>query len=136
MLDKTIKEAYLIDAAIPNSHNLYSTITEKLQKYAELKEELTGIWQLNAVYPIRVIKSRRMRWGHVARMGDRRGAYGILVGRPEGKRPLRRPRPRWDDNIKMDLEEVGWCGMDWIDLAQDRDRWRAVVIAVMNLWAP
>jgi hypothetical protein len=66
-------------------------------------------------------------------MGDGRGEYRILVGRSEGRRPLGRPRRRWEDNIKMDLLEVGWGGMDWIDMAQDRDRWRAVVSAVMNL---
>jgi len=68
----------------------------------------------------------------VLRMGDRRGAYGVLVGRPEGKRPLGGPRLGWEDNIKMDLQEVGWGGIDWIELAQDRDRWRALVNAVMN----
>jgi hypothetical protein len=83
---------------------------------------------------IRVIKSRRLRWaGHVARMGEGRGAYRILVGRPEGRRPLGRPRRRWEYNIKIDLQEVGWWVMDWIDMAQVRDRWRAVVNAVMNL---
>jgi hypothetical protein len=66
-------------------------------------------------------------------MGEGRGAYRVLVGRPEGRRPLGRPRRRWEDNIKMDLQEVGWRGSDWIDMAQDRDRWRAVVSAVMNL---
>jgi hypothetical protein len=69
-------------------------------------------------------------------MGKGKGAYRILVGRPEGRRPLGRPRCRWEDDIKMDLQEVGWGDMDWIDMAQDRDRWRAVVSAVMNLWVP
>jgi hypothetical protein len=66
-------------------------------------------------------------------MGERRGAYRALVEKPEGRRPLGRPRRRWEDNIKMDLRDVGWGGMDWINLAQDRDRWRALVNAVMNL---
>jgi hypothetical protein len=69
-------------------------------------------------------------------MGEERGAYRILVGRPEGRRPLGRPRRRWEDNIKIDLQEVGWEGVDWIDMAHDRDRWRAVVNAVMNLRVP
>jgi hypothetical protein len=69
-------------------------------------------------------------------MGERRGAYRSLVGKPEGRRPLGKPRRRWEDNIKMDLQEVGWGGMDWINLAQDRDRWRASVNAVMNLRVP
>jgi hypothetical protein len=72
----------------------------------------------------------------VARMGERRGAYRALVGKPEGRRPLWRPRRRWEDNIKMDLREVGWGDMDWINLAQGRDRWRALVNAVMNLRVP
>jgi hypothetical protein len=66
-------------------------------------------------------------------MGEGKGAYRILVGRLEGKRPLERPRHRWEDNIKMDLQEVGWEGVDWIDMAEDRDRWRAVVKAIMNI---
>jgi hypothetical protein len=83
-----------------------------------------------------VIKSKRMRWaGHVARMREKRNAYR-LVGMPEGKRPLGRPRRRWVDNIRMDLVEVGWGDVDWIGLAQDRDRWRALVNAVMNLRVP
>ena len=69
-------------------------------------------------------------------MGERRGAYRGLMGKPEGRRPLERPRRRWEDNIKMDLREVGWGGMDWINLAQDRDRWQTLVNAVMNLWVP
>jgi len=81
-----------------------------------------------------VIKSRRMRWvGHVARLAERRVLYSVLVGNPEGKRPLGRPRRRWQDNTKIDLQELGCGGMDWIELAQDRDRWRALVNAVMNL---
>ena len=79
----------------------------------------------------------RMRWaGHVARMGERRGVYRVSVGKPEGKIPLGRPRRRWEDNIKMDNQEVECGGMDWIELAQDRDRWRALVTAVMNLRVP
>ena len=86
---------------------------------------------------VRVIKSRRMRRaGHVARMGEDRGMYSVFVGKPEGKRPLGRPRRRWVDNIRMDLQEVGCGYMDWIGLAQDRDRWRTLVSAVMNLRVP
>jgi hypothetical protein len=97
--------------------------------------------ELNDLYPspniIRVIKSRRMRWAvHVAHMGEGRGAYRVLVGRPEGRKPLGRPRRRWEDNIKEDLQEVGWGGIDWIDMAQDWDKWRALVSAVMNLQVP
>ena len=78
-----------------------------------------------------------MRWaGHVARMGEGRGVYRVLVGKTEGKRPLVRPRRRWEDNIKMDLQEVGCGGMDWIELAQDRDRWRALLTALMILRVP
>jgi hypothetical protein len=79
----------------------------------------------------------KSRWaGHVARMGGKRNAYRLLVGKPEGKWPLRRPRRRWADNIKIDLLEIGWGGVDWIGLAQDRDKWRALVNAVMNLRVP
>jgi hypothetical protein len=83
---------------------------------------------------VRVIKSRRMRWaGHLERMGRREVFYRVLVGRPEGKRPLGRPRRRWEDNIKLDLGEIGIDGANWIKLAQDRVQWRASVNTVMNL---
>jgi hypothetical protein len=109
------------------------------------RDEITGEWRKlhngelhnlsSSPDIIRQIKSRRMRWvGHVACMGEGRNVYRVLVGKPEGKRPLGRPRRRWEDGIKMDLEEIGWGGgVEWIHLAQDRDRWRAVVSAVMNL---
>jgi hypothetical protein len=86
---------------------------------------------------VRVIKLRRMRWaGHVAQMREQRGVYMVLVGKPEVKRSLGKPRHRWEDNIKMDLQEVGCGGMDWIKLAQDRDRWQALLNAVINLRFP
>jgi transcription termination factor 2 len=98
-------------------------------------EELHDLYSLPSI--VRVIKSRRMRWaGHVARMGEERCVYRVLVGKPEGKRPLGRPRNRWENNIRMDLQEVGCEDMDWIGLAQDRDSWRAIVNAVMNLRVP
>jgi hypothetical protein len=111
------------------------------------KREEDGSWrklhsdELHSLYSspniVRVIKSRRMGWtGHVARMGEGRGVCRVLVGRPEGKRPLGRPRRRWEDNIKLDLREIGIDGADWIHLAQDRVQWRAYVNTVMNLRVP
>jgi hypothetical protein len=108
------------------------------------RDEVTGEWrklhneELHNLYSspdiIRQIKSRRMRWaGHVARMGGERKVYKVLVGKIEGKRPLGRPKRRWEDGIRMDLREIGLGGVDWIRLAQDRGRWRDVVSAVMNL---
>jgi hypothetical protein len=98
-------------------------------------EELRDLYSSPSI--IRIIKLRRMRWeGHVARMGWKRNAYRLLVGKPEGKRPLGRPRRRWMDNIRMDLGEVGRGDVDWIGLAKDRNRWRAVVNSVLNLRGP
>ena len=108
------------------------------------RDEVTREWrrlhneEVNDLYSppniARVIKSRRMRWaGHVARMGEERGVYMVLVGKLEGRRPLGRPRRRWVDNIRMDLQEVGCGYMDWIVQAQDRDRWWTLVSVVMNI---
>jgi hypothetical protein len=98
-------------------------------------EELRDLYSSSSI--IRIIKSRRMRWaGHVACIGEKRNAYRLLVGNPEGKRPLGRPRCRWVDNIRMDLGDVGWGDVDWIGLAQDRNRWRALVNSVLNLRVP
>jgi hypothetical protein len=118
-----------------------------LRKTFGPKREEDGSWrklhndELHSLYSspniVRVIKSRRMRWvGHVARMGKGRGLYRVLVERLEGKRPLRRPRRRWEDNIKMDLREIGIDEAYWIHLAQDRVEWRAFVNTVMNLRVP
>jgi hypothetical protein len=111
------------------------------------KREEDGSWrklhnsEFHSLYSspniVRVIKSRRMRSaGHVARMGVGRGVYRVLVWKPEGKRPLERPRHRWEDNIKMDLKEIGIDGANWIQLARDRVQWRACVKTVMNLRVP
>jgi hypothetical protein len=108
------------------------------------REEVTGEWrklhngELNHLYSlpniVRMIKSRIMRWaGHVARMGEGRDVYRLLVGKSEEKSPLGRPRCRWENNIKMNLQEVGCGGMNWIELTQDRDRWLTLVNVVMNL---
>jgi hypothetical protein len=111
------------------------------------RNEVTGVWkklhneELHDLYSsptiMRVIKSRGMRWaGHVVRMGERKGVCRVSVGKPEGKRPLGRHRRKWEDYIKMDIQEVGCGGMDLTELAQDRDRWRAFVNTVMNILVP
>jgi hypothetical protein len=115
--------------------------------FGQKRDEVTREWrklhtrELRDLYSspsiIRIIKPRRMRWmGHVERMGEKRNAYRLLVGKPEGKRPLGRPRRKLVGNIRMDIGEVGWGGVDWIGLAQDRNRWRALVNAIMNLRVP
>jgi hypothetical protein len=111
------------------------------------RDEVRGEWrklrneELHDLYSspsiIRIIKSRRMRWGgHVTRMGVKRNVYRLLVGKPEGKRPLGRPRLRRVDNIKIDLGEIGWGDMDWIGMTMDRNRWRALVNSVLNFRVP
>jgi hypothetical protein len=108
---------------------------QKNRPSQQLFKELHDLYSSPSI--IRIIKSRRMRWTvHVARMVEKRNAYRLLVGKPEGKRPLGRSRRRWVDNIRMDLGEVGWGDVDWIGLAQDRNRWRAVVNSVLNLRVP
>ena len=118
-----------------------------LRIFVHKRDEVTREWrklhneELNNMYSspniVRVVISRRMRWaGHVARIRERRGVYRVLVGKPKRKTPLGRPRRRWEDNIKMDLQEIRYGGMDWIELVQDRDRWRRLVNTVMNLRVP
>jgi hypothetical protein len=108
------------------------------------RDEVTGEWrnlhneELHILYSspiiIRKFKSRRMRWaGHVARMGEERNVYRVLIGKPEGKRPLGRPRHKWENGIRMDLREIGWGSVDWLQLAQNRDQWQALVTTVMIL---
>jgi hypothetical protein len=118
-----------------------------LRKIFGPKREEDGSWkklhndELHSLYSspniFRVIKSRRMRWAaHMARTGEERGVYRVLVGRPEGKRPLGRPRRRWEDNIKMDPREIGIDGANWIRLAQNMVQWGAFVNTIMNLRVP
>jgi hypothetical protein len=111
------------------------------------KDEVTGEWRIlhneelrdlnSSPSIIRIIKSRRMRLvGHVALMGEKRNSYRLLVGKPEGRRPLGRPRRRWVNNIRTNIVEVGWGDVDWIGLAQDKNRWRALVNSALNLRVP
>jgi hypothetical protein len=98
-------------------------------------EELRDLYSSQSI--IRIITSKKLRWEvHVARMGEKRNEYRLLVGKSEGKRPLGKPRRRWVDNIRMDLGEVGWGDVDWIGLAKDRNMWRALVNSVLNLRVP
>jgi hypothetical protein len=124
---------------------VYLTMLRRI--FGPRTDEVTGEWrklhneELHDLYSspciIRIMKSRMMRCvEHVARMEVKRNAYRLLLGKPEGKRPLGRRRRRWLDNIRMDLVEVGWGDVDWIGLAQDRDRWRALVNSVLTLRVP
>jgi hypothetical protein len=128
-------------------HGLRAFEKRVLRRIFGPKREEDGSWrkphndELNSLYPtpniVTLIKSRRMRGaGHVARMVEGRGVYRVLVGRPENKRPLGRPRRRWEDNIKMDIKEIGIDGANWIRLAQDRVQWRTSVNTVINLQVP
>jgi hypothetical protein len=124
---------------------LYSDVINRLLRriFGPKRDEVTGEWrklhneELHILYSpnvIRQIKSRRLRWaGHVARMGEERKLYRVWVGKPEGKRPLGRQRRRWEDGITMDLRKIGWGSVEWIQLAQDRDQWQALVNTAMNL---
>ena len=116
---------------------LYIFLVLQLPGYSETTQKQ----HLRITYPVMSMYSHCihdiLRWaGHVARMGEERGVYRVLVGKPEGRRPLGRPRRRWADNMRLDLQEVGCVYRDWIGLAQDRDRWRTLVSAVMNLRVP
>jgi hypothetical protein len=136
-----------LSLALREEHRLRVFENRVLRRiFGPKRDEVTGGWrkihneELHGLYfspsTFRVIKARRMRWArHVARMGEVSGAYNILVRRPEG-RPLGRTRRRWEDNIQMDLREIGFGDMDWIHWAQDRDMWRALVNTVMNLRVP
>jgi hypothetical protein len=112
--------------------------------FGQKRDEVTGEWrkpnneELHNLYSspsiVRIMKSRRMRWAeHEARLGEKRNTYRLLVGKPEGRRRLERPRRRWVDNIRLNLVEVEWGDVDWIGLAQNKERWRALVNSVLNL---
>jgi hypothetical protein len=129
--------------------NVLWAVTVAVSFIIRKSDEVTGEWrklhneELNDLHVyslpsiVRVVKSRRMRWaGHVARMEEEREVHRVVVGKPDGNGPLGRPRPRWENNIKMDLQEAGGVGGDWIELAQDRNRWRAFVSTVKNLRVP
>ena len=129
-----VSESVLQRLRTPVLSNWYSCTLSSVQ--TSLPKKLDSVIKL-LINIVRVVKSRRMRWaGHVARMGEGRGVHRVLVGKPEGKRPLGRPRRRWEDNIKMDLQEVGASCGEWMELAQDRDRWRALVGTVRKLRVP
>ena len=111
----------------------YNFVCVSLYSYKVCNKNITV--RINKIH--KECNPRRMRWaGHIAHIEESRGVYRVLVEKPKGKRPLGRPRRRWEDNIKIDLQEVGCVSIDWIDMAKDRDRWRVLVNAVMNRWVP
>jgi hypothetical protein len=109
------------------------TRNDMMEEWRKLHDELRDLYSSPSI--IKIMKSRKIRWaGHVERMGEKRNAYRLLVGKPEGRRPVGGPRYRWVDNIEMDLVEIEWGAVDWIGLGQDTDEWRAVVNALINFW--
>ena len=125
----------LFEGFLTHSTHEWTFSIVSVQMELQHNEELNDLYSSHNI--VQVIKSRRMRWaGHVPCMVEERGVYRVLVGKLGGKRPLGRPRHRWVDNSRMDLEEVGCGYMDWIGQAQDRDTWRTLVGAVMKLWVP
>jgi len=129
--DQTVSGAHPPSYSI-RTQQYIGTVILYIESRGSHNEELNDLYSSSNI--VGVIKSRRMRWtGHVARMGEERGVYRVLLGKPEGRRPLGRPRRRWVDNIRMDLQEVGCGYMDWIGLVKVRDRWRTLVSVVMNL---
>ena len=152
-MEKCLSPLFLLISYCPHRH-LKRTALQccfvcvcKFVLFGPKRDEVTGEWrklhkeELNDMYSlpniVRMVKSRRMRWaGHVARMGKDRAVHRVLVGKPEGKRPLGKPGRRWEDNIKMDLQEVGEGRGYWMELAQDKDRWRALVGTVRDFRLP
>jgi hypothetical protein len=141
------KTPLFIVTAVKNSNLIQNPVFISLQLFGPKRDEVTGGWrklhneELHNLYSslniFLLTTWRKMRWvGHVARMGRKGNVYRLFVRRPEGKRPLGRSRHRWTDNVKKYIRDIGWGSMDWIGLAQDRYRWRALVNAVMNLRVP
>ena len=138
---KKLKRDFYINIKLVTKSHVLATWCKTRLKFYNVHTEFTNgsryFDKIASIYIVRVVKSRRMRWaGLVARMGEDRSVHRVLVGKPEGKRPLGRPRCRWEDNIKMDLQEVGGGRGNWMELAQDRDRWRALVGTVRDFRVP
>jgi hypothetical protein len=131
----TLREEHRLRVFENSVLKIFGSKMEEDGSWRKLNEELHGLYSSSNI--VRLIKSRRMRWsGHAACMGEGRGVYSVLVGSPEGKRPLERPRHRWEESIKIDFREIGIDGANWIRLAQYRVQWRAFVNTIMNLQVP